>query len=127
MKYAIDSNSKGCQHSDKYCVCGGHSAHDSTKSVTHNSTRIKMKRRQTRKALMKLLTFIFIITNLAALGQCDSLQKVIDRNNVILEIQEKEMISYEWKLDAATKKIEQLQKDISFYQTFLQPKKKRKA
>lgn len=73
------------------------------------------------------LTIIFLLFNLSLFGQCDSLQTIIENERVILEIQEKEMTSYEWKLDAANKKIAELQKEILFYQNYLSSKKKRKC
>lgn len=48
-KKAIASESKKCGHSDKDCVCGGHSRKDVKKNLNHNSTKVKYNRRIARK------------------------------------------------------------------------------
>lgn len=49
MKQAIMSNSKSCNHSDKDCVCGGHSHKDVKKNLNHHSTKMKLQYRKSKK------------------------------------------------------------------------------
>lgn len=51
MKKAIGSNSKSCDHSNKSCVCGGHSTKDVKKNKNHNSTKQKLARKEVREYL----------------------------------------------------------------------------
>lgn len=53
MKKATQSESKECNHSDKLCVCGGHSRKDVKKNKNHNSTKIKLQRKEVREVLNK--------------------------------------------------------------------------
>lgn len=53
MKQAVNgSNKQGC--SDKLCCCGGHSSHDVKKNKHHNSTKMKILIRKSRKAATHL-------------------------------------------------------------------------
>lgn len=53
MKKAVMSNSKDCSHnSSKFCICGGHSAHDIKKNRNHNSTKSKLQHRRERRAIL---------------------------------------------------------------------------
>lgn len=52
MKQATMSNSNKCNHSDKDCVCGNHSARDVKKNKHHNSTASKLSVRKTRRVTL---------------------------------------------------------------------------
>lgn len=55
MKRAAMSNSKpDCQHSEKNCTCGGHSANDVKKNKHHHSTKKKLEYRQLRRFFARL-------------------------------------------------------------------------
>lgn len=53
MKKASMLNSRSCDHSDKMCVCGGHSRKDVKKNKNHNSTKRKLSVRKTKQTLNK--------------------------------------------------------------------------
>lgn len=54
MKNITASNCKfPKEHSDKNCVCGGHSSRDVKKKRKHNSTKRKLKIRIARKFKLK--------------------------------------------------------------------------